>query len=128
MAGSSVVRCRGARVIAPHPRQPRVDDLLPHHQLLSEEDEPELVVARGLPLGNGIISFLHAHKGDGERQPVVVGVDGAKQLLRLQGAGVRGRCQVDVFVRDAEVSPGAIFSAEEASRDEDRVQVCRGRE
>ena len=41
--GSSVGRAGGARVIAAHPRQPGIDDII-SDQFLTEEYEPELVV------------------------------------------------------------------------------------
>ena len=120
MAGSIPRGCHGARVIATHPHQMRVDDV--GHWLLSYEDEPELIVARQLAI---IVSFLHPHKGHGKGQPVVVGIYCTEQLLRFQGVGVRGRCQGDVFVGDAEVSADAIFSIKEPSREEYWVFIWR---
>ena len=95
---SSVVRgFRGARVIATYPHQPRVNDVV-CHQFLPEEDEPELVVGGRLSAWHCVVRPLHTHKGNWKGQPVIVGVDSTKQLCCIQGVGVRGCRQGDVFV------------------------------
>ena len=85
---SSVVRgFRGARVIATYPHQPRVNDVV-CHQFLPEEDEPELVVGGRLSARHCVVRPLHTHKGHWKGQPVIVGIDGTKQLRVLGSEGV----------------------------------------
>ena len=107
----------GAGVIATYPHQPRVYDII-RDQVLSEEDKPELVVGLSLGRREGmrVVCSVGAHKCDGETQPVIVGAYGTKQLCRLQRGGVRGRCQGDVLVGDAELScDSRVATSEESS-------------
>ena len=113
-------QCR-ARVVATYPDQSRVDHV-GRDQVLSQEHKPELVVGGcGGGRSDCIVRTIGAHKGDRESQPVVVSTDSTEQLRRLQGVGVRGHCQGDVLVGDAEVASNTIGALEEPSREVDCV-------